>query len=297
MPTSLAAEALPAVGTHREAVVNGVRLHYVEAGDGPLVILLHGFPDFWYSWRLQIPALARAGFRALAPDLRGYNLSDRPPGVASYRVPLLGGDVAGLIQHSGVEKATVVGHDWGGAVAWHLAMTRPECVERLVILNAPHPALYLREARTLGQALRSWYILFFQLPWLPELVCRWHNFGLFRRALRSGPVHPEHVTRTDIDLYVRAWSRPGTLRAAINYYRAVVRDMWRGNLPPPTVVRMPTLVLWGERDPYLSPRLLDGLDQWVPDLRVERFPRAGHWVHVDEAERVDRALIDFLSRR
>src|SRR5947209_6217022 len=208
---------------HREVVVNGVRLHYVEAGRGPLIVLLHGFPEFWYCWRFQIPALAAAGFRVVVPDLRGYNLSDKPPGVASYRLPLLSQDVAELIRRAGAERAAVAGHDWGGGIAWHLAMTRPDCVGKLIILNAPHPALYEREVRKLPQLLRSWYIFFFQLPWLPELVCRWHDFALLRRAVREGPACRDRVTRHDADLYIKALARPGALTAAINYYRAVFR--------------------------------------------------------------------------
>ncbi len=290
----LTAEQLPGAWEHREAVVNGVRLHYVEAGQGPLIVLLHGFPEFWYCWRFQIPALAAAGFRVLVPDLRGYNLSDKPPGVASYRLSLLSQDVAALIRHAGAERAAVAGHDWGGGIAWHLAMTRPDCVDKLIVLNAPHPALYEREVRKLPQLLRSWYIFFFQLPWLPELVCRWHNFALLRRALREGPACGERVTRRDVDLYVRALARPGALTAALNYYRAVFRGRVRGGPLQASVIEAPTLVLWGQRDRYLVPGLLDGLDEWVRNLRIERFPSASHWVHVDEAERVNRAMIDFL---
>src|SRR5262249_33835635 len=148
---------------HRHALVGGLRLHYVEAGAGPPVLLLHGFPEFWYSWRHQLPALAGAGFRAWAPDLRGYNESEKPAGVRNYRVRLLVEDVAGLIRHTGAGRATVVGHDWGGVIAWRLAMDRPELVERLVILNAPHPGAFLRELRNPAQWLRSAYVLFFQL--------------------------------------------------------------------------------------------------------------------------------------
>src|SRR5262249_24567409 len=241
-------------------------------------------------WRFQIPALAAAGFRVLVPDLRGYNLSDKPPGVASYRLPLLSQDVAELIRHAGAERAAVAGHDWGGGIAWHLAMTRPACVGKLVILNAPHPATYEREVRKLPQLLRSWYILFFQFPWLPELFCRWHDFALLRRAIREGPARRDRVTRRDVDLYVRALARPGGLTAGLNYYRAVFRGRVRGGPLRAAVIEAPTLVLWGQRDRYLVPGLLDGLEAWVKDVRIERFPRASHWVHVDEAERVNRAI-------
>ena len=291
----MTAEDLPGDWSHREAVVNGVRLHYVEAGRGPLVVLLHGFPDFWYSWRLQIPALARAGFRVLAPDLRGYNLSEKPAGVDSYHLPLLTGDVAALIRHAGAERATVVGHDWGGVLAWHLAMTRLECVERLAILNAPHPALFRRELRRPAQRLRSWYILFFQLPFLPELVCRWHRFALLRRTLAAGAVNRGPQGKRELALYVEALARPGALTAALNYYRAVVRDMRQKVVPEPTVIDVPTLVLWGEADPFLGRRLTEGLEEWVRNLRLARFPRVGHWIQIQAAAEVDRVLVAFLK--
>lgn len=281
------AEDLPGEWTHRDLVTNGVRLHVVEAGAGPLVVLLHGFPDFWYSWRRQIPLLARAGFRVLAPDLRGYNLSDRPAGLDAYRVPVLVEDVAGLIRAAGVERAVVVGHDWGGGLAWHLAMSRPECVERLVILNSPHPALFQRELHTFAQLLKSWYVFFFRLPLVPELFCRWHRFAPLAGVL-------EGVGKEDRALYRRAWERPGALTAALNWYRAMIRDWRRGTLLPVTPVNLPTLVLWGERDRHLGTRLLDGLEEWVPALRVRRFPRAGHWVHIDAIDEVNAELERFL---
>jgi pimeloyl-ACP methyl ester carboxylesterase len=182
---------VPSTWNGRFASVNGIRLHYVEAGTGPLVLLLHGFPEFWGSWRHQIPALADAGFRVLAPDLRGYNLSSKPAGVESYRVAELVGDVVGLIRHAGEERATVVGHDWGGAIAWATAMRRGERIHRLIILNAPHPAAYLRELRRPGQLLRSWYVFFFQLPLLPECLVRARDYALGG----DGPAPPADAPR------------------------------------------------------------------------------------------------------
>jgi pimeloyl-ACP methyl ester carboxylesterase len=282
---------------HRYANVNGVRLHYVEAeppaaavkGNARVCCALHGFPEFWYSWRHQIPALAAAGFRALAPDLRGYNLSSKPPGVRSYRIEALLGDVLGLIRHAGAERAVVVGHDWGGVLAWLLAALHPEAVERLVVLNGPHPAAYLREIRTLGQLRRSWYVFFFQLPLLPEALIRAGDYALVERGLRRGGFTPEEVRR-----YKRALAVPGALTAAINWYRAAFRP---GPRPDPRVLqplRTPTLVIWGERDAYLSPRLLDGLEQWVPGVRIERLPGSSHWVQADARDTVNRLLLDFL---
>jgi len=280
--------------SHREAVVNGVRLHYVEAGVGPPVLLLHGFPEFWYSWRHQIPALVAAGFRAVAPDLRGYNLSEKPLGVENYRVDHLVADVADLIRHAAQRRAVVVAHDWGGAVAWAVAMRHPELVERLVILNAPHPAAFVRELRTPAQLWKSWYIFFFQLPRLPEWWLSRRNFAYLERAWRRDPIRPDAFTEEDIRLYKEALAQPGALTAALNYYRATFRAGLPRRRDYVQPVTAPTLLIWGERDSYLGPRLLQGLEPWVPKLRIERLPNASHWVQADCPEVVNRLLIEFL---
>jgi pimeloyl-ACP methyl ester carboxylesterase len=279
--------------THRDAVVNGVRLHYVEQGQGPLVVLLHGFPEFWYSWRHQIPTLAEAGFRVIAPDQRGYNTSEKPRGVRSYRVEHLVDDVAALIQHAGESRATVVGHDWGGAVAWAVPMLRPEVVDKLIVLNAPHPQAYNRELRRFRQLLRSWYVFFFQLPWLPEAGIRFRHYRLIERTMTREPKRPGAFSEDDIAAYKQALAQPGALSAGINYYRAAVRR----NPFASSMLRQidtPTLLIWGEEDPYLGIRLTEGLQQWVPKIRVERIPNASHWVQIDAAERVNELMIDFL---
>lgn len=290
MPTADAA-----LGTHHFATVNGVQLHYVEAGSGPLVILLHGFPEFWYCWRHQIPALADAGFRVLAPDLRGYNESDKPRGVASYSTEHIVADVAGLVQHAGAEQAVIVGHDWGGAIAWELAMRHPEMVRKLVVLNCPHPAVFLRKLWTPGQLARSWYMFFFQLPWLPEWWMRRGNFAGLEQLLTRDPVRPGAFTPDDIAAYKHALGQPGTLTAAINYYRAVFRrapwKLRRGLRPIDT----PTLLIWGERDRHLGLPLLEGTETWVRNLRIERLPDASHWVEHDAPERVNELLVGFLN--
>jgi epoxide hydrolase 4 len=280
-------------GEHGWADVGGVRLHYVQAGRGPLVVLLHGFPEFWYAWRHQLAALAAAGFRALAPDLRGYNESAKPPGVEAYRVERLADDIAGLIAHAGDARAHVVGHDWGGLVAWWLAMHRPDLVGRLAILNAPHPAALLRELRTPGQLLRSWYTFFFQLPALPELVLRAGDYALLGRLLRRQPARPGAFTEEDIRRYKEALSRPGALTAALNYYRAAFRHRGEQARALRPVVA-PTLLIWGERDRYLGVRLTERLEGWVPDLRVERLPEASHWVQSDAPEQVNQLLVEFF---
>lgn len=330
---------------HREARLDGIRLHWVEAGRGPLVVLLHGFPEFWYSWRVQISALADAGFRVVAPDQRGYNRSEKPRELRAYRMDALAGDVVALIRHLGEERAVVAGHDWGGAVAWHLARRRPEVLDRLVILNAPHPAAYRRALRTSDQLLRSWYIFFFQLPWLPELAIRAFDYRVLERVLRRDPVRPDAFTDADVARYKEALSRPGALRGALSWYRANFRALAsdfralaargraggvdpadrepdavdasdsgapEGSFPGATArplteapardrsgrdgrIRVPTLVIWGVRDRYLSPRLVENLDVWVRDLRVERLPEASHWVMADAPERVSRLMTEFVA--
>ncbi|HET7232806.1 MAG TPA: alpha/beta hydrolase [Longimicrobium sp.] len=285
--------------TDRFGTVNGVTLHWVEAGQGPLVLLLHGFPEFWYEWRHQIPVLARAGFRVVAPDLRGYNLSDKPRGVRHYRAGVVMDDVAALIGHLGAERAFVVGHDWGGVIAWRLAIQRPELVERLVILNAPHPAVFARELKHPRQLLRSWYAGFFQLPFLPEAAFRANGHALLERVFRTSPVRPNAYTDEDIRQYKDAVSRPGALTAMINYYRAFgigTLAGGRGGEAPrgDGIVRRPTMVIWGEQDTALNIHNLDGLEAYVPDLRIERIADASHWVPADAPEKVNRLLIGFF---
>jgi pimeloyl-ACP methyl ester carboxylesterase len=286
--------AAPPPWTHHHIVVNRVRLHYVEAGVGPLVILLHGFPEFWYSWQHQIPALAAAGFRVVAPDTRGYNESAKPPGVRSYDLDLLTTDVTGLIRRLGQERAIVVGHDWGGAVAWHVALTRPDVVERLIILNAPHPAVFVRELRTWAQLRKSWYMFFFQLPLLPELLLRRDDFASLKATLRTDPLRPGTFTATDIRHYCDALARPGALTATVNYYRAVFRRNLFRAVRDINPIDVPTLVIWGEVDRYIGLQALDGLDRWVRRLRVERLPGVSHWVQNEAPEEVNRRMIDFM---
>ncbi|EMA52970.1 alpha/beta fold hydrolase [Halococcus thailandensis] len=288
--------------THEWAQLDSIVLHYVEAGDpdDPLVVLLHGFPEFWYAWRNQIDSLAAAGFHIVAPDLRGYNRSEKPSGVGSYRLDRLVDDVVELVDHFGVERANIVGHDWGGVIAWELGHRRPDRLDRLAVLNAPHPEALERELRSPAQLARSWYALFFQLPQVPEAILG-RTDGWLGALLRTDPSNPTAFDESVIERYEHAISRPGALTAAIDYYRAFGRSQlrrWVGlaesNARHPTI-EAETLVIWGEQDRALGTELLDGLDRWVPDVRIERLPEASHWVQNDASEPVTDLLEEFLK--
>ncbi|MFF1634151.1 alpha/beta fold hydrolase [Leifsonia sp. NPDC058248] len=272
------------------ADVGDVTLHYVEAGEGPLVVLLHGFPAFWYSWNEQIAPLVRAGFRVVAPDLRGYNLSSKPGEFTDYTADKPAADIRGLITALGSESATVVGHDWGGSVAWTLAMNSPEVVDRLVILNAAHPRKLNEGLKSPRQLLRSWYFFYFQLKGSPERRAARDNWKFFTGFLRDA--HPAY-TQQELDQYTQAWSQPGAAKGMIDYYRAAVRLGSKQKVLPITA---PTLVIWGQDDRYLGANLAEPHTEDVPNLvSVERLENASHWVHHDEAERVNELLVDFLA--
>jgi epoxide hydrolase 4 len=273
--------------------LDDVRLHYVEAGEGPLVVLLHGFPEFWFGWRRQIPALAAAGFRVIAPDMRGYNQSSRPEGVRAYDIDLLAGDIAGLVTKLGAERALLAGHDWGAAVAWWTAIRRPEVVERLAILNVPHPRSFLRGLRNPRQIARSWYIGFFQLPWLPEQMLAARDYAPLRAAFSDA--RPGAFAPGEMDRYVEAWSRPGAVTASLNYYRALARRSPKRTAAALEPVPAPTLVIWGVHDRALGPELAEPDRRDVPNLQDVVRLDASHWVQLDEPARVNRLLIDFFS--
>jgi epoxide hydrolase 4 len=282
-------------GDFREgyAEIGDQRLHYIEAGAGPLVVLLHGFPEFWYGWRQQIQPLAAAGFRVVAPDTRGYNLSSKPKGAKAYSGDLLAADIRGLIQERGAESALLVGHDWGGTIAWTMAMNHPEVVDRLAILNAAHPRKLSEGLHHPGQLRKSWYFFFFDLPELPEAVVQADRWHFFRHFLRDA--HPAY-TPEEIDRYVQAWSQPGAATAMINYYRSSVRTSPKRAAAAIRPIKAPTLVIWGQRDHYLGSELAEPDRDDVPNLdRVERLDDASHWVHHDEHERVNQLLIEFFS--
>ncbi|HYV49030.1 MAG TPA: alpha/beta hydrolase [Myxococcaceae bacterium] len=281
--------------THRRVKLSEVELHVVEAGAGEkLVVLLHGFPEFWFTWRAQIPALARAGYRVVAPDMRGYNTSDKPKGVASYDVVNLSRDVAELIQAMGAERADVVGHDWGGAVAWMFAMFHGDRLRRLVIMNAPHPAQFQKALRRdLGQLRRSWYMFFFQVPAIPERLIRMGDFTALRNAYR-GLLERKRLSEEDLGRYKAALAQPGALTSMLNYYRAAMRRLLKTN-PPFQPITAPVQVIWGQRDHFIKPELADAKSKWCEDVRVHRVADANHFVQEDAPDEVNAKLLEFLG--
>jgi len=287
---------LPDVGVElREgyADVGDQSLHYVEAGDGPLLVLLHGFPEFWFGWRQKITPLAEAGFRVVAPDTRGYNLSSKPESFKDYGVDLLAADIRGLIEERGEKSALLVGYDWGGSIAWTVAMNHPEVVDRLAILNAAHPRKLSEGLKHPSQLRKSWYFFFFATPGLPEEVVQARDWHFFRHFLEDA--NPPY-TDDEIDRYKEAWSQDGAAAGMINYYRASVRQSQKEAAAKLRPLSAPTLVIWGERDSYLGSDLAEPHREDVPNLdRVERLADASHWVHHDEAYRVNDLLIDFFA--
>lgn len=274
---------------------NGVNLHVAMAGpqDGPLVILLHGFPEFWYGWRKQMPALAAAGYAVWAPDQRGYNRSNKPAGVGAYHIDTLAADVVGLIEASGHQQVYLVGHDWGAAVAWWVAGKYPARVKKLAILNVPHPAVMRRTViEDAEQRRRSWYIFFFQAPWLPERSLSQNNFTNLIRALK-GSSRRGAFTDADIAAYRQAWAQPGALTAMLNWYRAAVR--FQGMGVGLGRITMSTLMIWGMQDIALSRTMAQPSIDLCDNGRLVLIENASHWVQHEEPETVNRLLLEFLG--
>jgi len=280
---------------HRDIITNGIRMHYVTQGTGPLVVLLHGFPEFWYSWRHQIPFLAEHGYTVVAPDLRGYNDTDKPR--TGYSVSTLLRDIVGLIKGLGQEKAIIVGHDWGGALAWTFAQRYPQMTERLVVLNAPHPRAFMRELRTAKQLRKSWYIFSFQIPWLPEFILGRGHAAMIGKMLYASAVQKSAFPQDVLAHYRDAMSKPGALRAAINYYRATFRKSLGvgGVSKAATTISAPTLLIWGDQDIALGIELTRGLELWVPNLQIRHLPDSGHWVQQEKPDTVNALLLGFLK--
>lgn len=281
---------------HEVVQIKGLNIHYVTAGEGPLVILLHGFPQCWYTWRHQILALSEH-FKVVAPDLRGYGDSDKPPNISDYSMPHLTADVVGLIQVLGNKKAHIVGHDWGGAIAWQVALEYPDVVDHLVVLNAPHPAKFLKALRSnFSQLRRSWYIFFFQLPLLPEWIFKRNPQKVLTRMFKTASTSKESFTNEDINHYVAAIQKPGALTAALNYYRAVFRKRGQKSHPAARTIKAPTLLIWGENDVALGKELTYEMEPlFEGTFRIEYIKNCSHWVNEEQPELVNQLLLNFLT--
>jgi epoxide hydrolase 4 len=274
---------------------NGIRLHVVQSGSryGPLVILLHGFPECWYGWRHQIQPLVEAGYRVWVPDQRGYNLSDKPKGLPAYHSEELAADILGLIDAAGVDKCYLVGHDWGAAVAWKVGWKYPERLHKLAILNVPHPAVMVRTLTSnLEQLRRSWYMFFFQIPVLPELILRNDDFGRMVKTLLSTS-KPGSFSKTDLDIYLQAWWRRGAITSMLNWYRAAFQIP--GSITPDQRVQVPTLLLWGAQDFALSRSMAQPSLDLCDQGKLVFFENTGHWLQHDASESVNRHLLEFFA--
>lgn len=274
---------------------NGITLHVASAGpaDGPLVILLHGFPEFWYGWRYQIEPLAEAGYRVMVPDQRGYNLSDKPAGAEKYKINKLRDDIIGLIDRESRKQAVIIGHDWGGAVGWHLASTRPEYVEKFIPINMPHPAVVPDVIRRYPlQGVLSSYIPFFQLPALPEKLFQANQFSLLQQAFYRTSKQGT-FSKSDIQLYKQAWSQPGALTSMLNWYRALRKGSFRQVSHQPVTV--PVRMIWGRGDQFLSIKLAKESLHLCEDGNLAVIDGATHWVTLEQPELVNTLIARFLT--
>jgi pimeloyl-ACP methyl ester carboxylesterase len=285
---------------HDYANVGEVRLHYAECGSGDdLVILLHGFPEFWHSWRYQLPVLCKR-YHVVAPDMRGFNLSDKPPRKSDYVIEKLVGDVLGLIKHFGKSRAAIVAHDWGAGVAWALAQRHPEAVSKLAALQVPPPAAW-RDNMTFAQLRRSWYMFFFQLPFLPERWAAANDFARVGKMYRETSFRPDAFSDEDIEIYKAALRRPGALTSSLNYYRAnVLRSLFRRGVETPSEgdghIRVPTFFIYGELDAAVIPATVQKMEKYFDAPYGEhRIAGSGHWVQSEAREEVNDVLMKFLE--
>jgi len=314
--TDVLAQQTPPI-SHDYANVNGQRLHYARAGSGPLIVFLHGFPEFWYEWKNQIAEFSR-DHTVVAPDMRGYNLSSKPADVSAYQMPNLVEDVRALttelMKSTGGTRFTLVAHDWGGVVAWVFAALHPDLLDKLVIVNAPHPTLFGKALRDdPAQQKASAYMLMFRSP-EAEATLSANAYELLTSAVLADGIKNGTVTEADKKAYVEAWSQPGALTGGLNYYRAAgvgpppptaattttaaePPAAPAANQLPPLVVRVPTLVIWGEKDTALLTGNLEGLDQVVPTLTVRRIADGTHWVVRENAAEVNRLIREFLAQK
>lgn len=285
---------------HESSVTaNGIRFHYAEQGEGPLILLLHGFPERWFSWRAQIPALASLGYRVVAPDLRGYGDSERPP--TGYDLDTLARDVAELITALGEDTATVIGHDWGGAITWESVSRYPDRITRAAVLNCPHPAVMFHTLRASPRQLaRSWYMFFFNLPWLPERLLARDGGSAVRRMFLDAAVDRAPFTPELLDPYCRSVAHPGAVAPMLAYYRSAIRSALHPReamrrLDSYGVIERPTLLVWAEEDIALGMELIAPHVRYTRDLHVRRIPRCGHFVQQEQPDTVNAILTEWLS--
>lgn len=293
MQALTAAPQLPAIDIEHHCIgIDGQTFYCAAAGpkDGPPVLLLHGFPEMSYGWRHQIPALAAAGLRVIVPDQRGYGHSSKPAGVQAYRLDTLADDVVAIARHFGHRRFALVGHDWGGIVAWQLAARHDGPVERLAILNAPRLSVMSRYVlRHPTQLLMSSYVAAFQLPGLAELALAGAGHALLRAALTRSS-RPGTFSKAELDVYEQAWSEPGALTAMLNWYRAL--RLYRDDRS--ARIGVPTLILWGDRDAALQPGIAEACASQCDHAEVQHLPDATHWLHHEAVDRVNGALLGFL---
>ncbi|MFB2934544.1 alpha/beta fold hydrolase [Aerosakkonemataceae cyanobacterium BLCC-F154] len=278
-------------GKHDYIYSNGVKLHYVTQGEGSLMLMLHGFPEFWYSWRHQIPEFAKDR-KVVAVDLRGYNDSEKPANKSAYVMDEFIKDVKGIIEGLGYDRCILVGHDWGGAIAWYFAYTYPEMVEKLIVLNIPHPAKFAQGLRTRQQLFRSFYIFLFQLPWLPELVLQQLDYQIIKKLFTGMAVDKNAFSQADIEAYKDAAAKPGALTASLNYYRNIFQQkLLHQNWG---ILEVPTLMIWGEKDTALGKELTFGTETYVEDFQLKYIPDASHWVQQEKPDLVNQYMREFL---
>ena len=274
-------------------IVNGLSLHIVEAGedDKPLLVLLHGFPEFWWAWRHQITPLAEAGYHVVVPDMRGYNESEAPQDVAAYALDVLAADVVAIADAFGAQRFHLVGHDWGAVIGWWVAAHYPERLDRVVLMDGPHPDVWARQAaRHPTQALRSTYVAFFQLPWVPEAALGGFDFaGL--RAMVQGSAASGAFEPGALDHYAEAWAHPGSLTAMLNYYRALRERPATGDAAR---LAPPTLILWAGDDSFLERHVAEAGLALCDDGRLEIVEGTSHWLHLERPEQVNRRVLAFI---
>lgn len=272
---------------------NKVKLHYVTQGEGPLMLMLHGFPEFWYSWRHQIPEFAQA-YKVVAVDLRGYNESDKPKELSAYSIKELILDVKGLIEGLGYDECVLVGHDWGGFIAWNFAYCYPQMLSKLIVLNLPHPTKFKQGLGTIQQLLKSWYIFFFQLPLLPELYLQADDYRIVGEAFTKMAINKNTFSEADLNAYKDAAAKRGALTAMVNYYRNLFPSLF-ATQQTQGLLNVPTLMIWGENDLALGQELTYGTEEYVRDFQIRYIPNCSHWVQQERPELVNQYIWEFLN--